>query len=146
VRPEFLHFSMWALHLTLSSGTGKTVFLFYVLLQSILDAQPTLLRYVGGLALGFSEKGVERFEREVTLDTLARAEAYPSGTWALLDTQFTELGNDTGTPTGIFESPNLYVMLTTSPEVTRFKEWQEQASASLTIMEPWSWEEYAFAA
>jgi hypothetical protein len=102
-----------------------------------------VLRYLGGCIVGFNERGVDIFDGGFTLETMARVEAYPPGTWALLDTLFTDWGNEKGTPTGIFNLPHLSVVFTTSQEVTRFQEWQKQVAARLKIMEPWSLEEYS---
>jgi hypothetical protein len=70
-RPNFLR-STPVIHLTVTSGTGKSVFLFYVLLLRILDAKPTVLRYDAGLAVGFTQYGVEILGEESSFEARKR--------------------------------------------------------------------------
>jgi hypothetical protein len=90
-----------------SGASGKTVFLFFVLLQCILDAQPTVLRYRDGSVIVFIETGVRWLEAH---DFDRHSEVYPDGTWALVNAQFTIKGDSTGTPSGDFLGARFFVV------------------------------------
>jgi hypothetical protein len=124
---------------------GKTVFLFYILLQRILDAQPTILRYVGGTLIGFStDKGLEDIIGNGN-GTLRRVQSYPCGTWALADPEFAAAGAEKGAPGSELKQGNLFTV-TTSPLEEQYEEFQKQRNATLLVMNPFSWEEFLFAA
>jgi hypothetical protein len=142
VRPNRFEIALNAICLP-SDMSGKTVFLFFVLLQRILDAQPTLLCYDGGKAIGFDKSGVQIFDPDIASTEWHR---YPYGTWVLIDSLFTESGNAAGTPLGGFRFPKFFVVFTTSPRPDRYQEWAKQQGAWTRTMRPWSCEEYSFVA
>jgi hypothetical protein len=120
------------------------VWLFYLLLQRILDAKTTILRYYDGIVVGFTVKGVELFPPHRP-ETLKRVQEYPEGTWALIDEQFRISGDTYVAPEGLFSSPNLYTIFTAS-QPNRYKSWMKQSCATRLIMNPFSMREYLFAA
>jgi hypothetical protein len=73
-----------------------------------------------------------------------RVESYPDGTWALADPEFAEPGE--GAPGSELKRANLFTVFTTSPLEERYKEFQKQCNTTLLVMNPFSWEEFLFAA
>jgi hypothetical protein len=106
-----------------------------------------VLHYRDGSVIEFVQGGVSWLRAEDFARRLrVYPPVYPDGTWALVDTQFTSESNPKGTPSGDFLGACFFVVLTTPPEEDRYSQWQTQAGAKMTIMKPWSWEEYSFAA
>jgi hypothetical protein len=121
---------------------GKTVFLFYVLFVCMLDRQPTLLRHKGGAIIGFTD------EFRVFPSTAAllpqQTEEYPSGTWALADSEFA--ADKEGTPGDELKGSNMFTIFTTSPLEVRYKEFCKQRGAPTLIMNPFTLDEFMFSA
>jgi hypothetical protein len=120
-------------------STGKTVFLFYLLLLRILEGKPTLLRLDKGRLVGFSSDGMRvHSSKEPDRDDLWD---YPRGTWALADPNYGE-ERVFGAPGGpLLHDPHLFVVFTTSPERKRFAEWAKQTISPVLVMHPIPYDE-----
>jgi hypothetical protein len=101
---------------------------------------------VNGHIIGFSDKGYEVIHASVGLDANLRTDAYPEGTWALVDVDFKEPGNTQGTPESALKGRNLFTVFTTSIEADRYDEFCKECNAEFLVMNPFSWDEYYFSA
>ncbi|KAH8116378.1 hypothetical protein DFH11DRAFT_1580210 [Phellopilus nigrolimitatus] len=117
-------------------GVGKTTFLFVVLINRLLNAEPTLFRGCKGNYIGLSEHGCFIYPPSPSPNNLA---IYPKGVWVLADPGFAV------DAFGAIDEPlynlNFFVVYTTSPNEARFKEWHKQTNATTLFMAPWSWDE-----
>jgi hypothetical protein len=95
--------------------------------------------------IGFStDKGFERIRGKDIGDIILRVERYPYGTWALADPEFAAAKSRA--PGSELRLGNLFTVFTTSPLEERYKEFAKQRNATLLVMDPFSWEEFLFAA
>ena len=123
--------------------TGKTVFLFYALIQRILNAQSTILRYEDGRYIGFDNRGCKAFGAHPQGDP---DWVYDDRTWVLADTQYKAAENPTGIPTAPLTSvTSFFVVFSTSPKRERYYDWAKINSCLYLYMKPWTWEEIHFA-
>jgi hypothetical protein len=120
---------------------GKTVFLFFVLIQCILDKRPTLLRYSKGTIIGFTN---EFKVFPYISDLVAETAKYPYGTWALADSEFSADGD--GRPGNELKGSNMFTIFTTSPLEARYKEFCKHRNAPTLVMNPYSLDEFLFSA
>jgi hypothetical protein len=112
---------------------GKSFFLYYILIERVLDAEPTLFQLDSKRAFmlfGQADVCVHHLER---IDT----EKYP-GAWALVDSNASI--NEPRGELCVFES-RFFLIQATSPQPSRWKEWAKQRDAPLVVMEAWSWQE-----
>jgi hypothetical protein len=116
---------------------GKTVFLFYVLFQCILDGQPTLLRHEFGKIIGFADE----FK---VFPSPPLTEEHRYGTWALADSEFS--ADEEGTPGNELKGNNLFTIFTVSPLEARYREFCKQRNASTLVMNPYTLDEFLFSA
>jgi hypothetical protein len=114
---------------------GKTIFLLYLLFRRIRGKKITLLRLADNRFIGFSNDGV-RLHSVLSPDMDANWN-YPLGTWALAD--ISSAGTNLGGP--LLVGNKLFVIVTTSPERSRYKEWSEKTYSALYVMDPTSEEE-----
>jgi hypothetical protein len=108
---------------------GKTLFLFWLMTERLLDGKPTIFQTKKDEYAYFSAEGFRRLsDRE-----LKRID----NTWLLVDMQYS-----TGPPPMKRNVP--FTIFTTSPLEKVYKQWMKQVSARMVIMNPWEWEELNF--
>jgi hypothetical protein len=115
-------------------STGKTVFLQYLLVERILDGLPTAYQMDSQkLFLFLGAQDVQIFTERDMLDP----EIYENA-WALVDSN-----GGLEAPRYDLVKPNskFFVVQATSPQPRRWKSWKKERSASMVIMNPWSWKE-----
>jgi hypothetical protein len=110
---------------------GKTVFLFYLLFIRILQKKVTLLRLSDNQFIGFSNDGVRL--HSLHLPQMDANWDYPLGTWALVDSYCADSLEMNGP---LFDNNKLFVILTTSPKVSRYHGWAERTHSPLYVMDP----------
>jgi hypothetical protein len=120
--------------LTLILTIGKTVFLSYVLIERLLTGLPTVYQTSKSMTFVFlGPDDVRIYPQSTYLDP----EKYPDA-WALVDSN-----EDMIVPRPELTDSNskYYVIQASSPQPKRWKEWKKKLSASLIVMEAWTWEE-----
>jgi hypothetical protein len=123
---------------------GKTSFLFYVLVQRILDKKPTLLRYSASKIIGFNESGVDEFSNSPPSDDKAWR-SYPERTWVLVDSNFKGPYNTTE-PSGAIlnETRNFFIIYVAFPDVhDRYNEFSKRNNMPLRVIPDWDMDELA---
>jgi hypothetical protein len=111
---------------------GKTTFLYFVLIERILAAKPSLLQ-LDPHVIFFVDGTLKVFSRGSLLDP----GGHP-GVWALVDSN-ANLSVPDPVFTGLHSS--FFVVQASSPNTARYKSWKRQLSAKLVVMKEWSWEE-----
>ncbi|KAH8986501.1 hypothetical protein EDB83DRAFT_2683759 [Lactarius deliciosus] len=113
-------------------GIGKTCFLYYLLFRLLSQGTPVSLQRSSHI-LVFRDDGVYRHPLDAVPDYL------PEGTWALSDA-----GRVAEKPCKVFldaAEDTAWIIQTTSPLETRWKEWAKQHSAVTFVMKGFSAEE-----
>ena len=97
-------------------ASGKTYFLLFVLLQRLSKGQPTAVQYNKDTFILFDDQGPTDHFGNTGFSFL-------NGTWALRDSN-----GCTVTPCFAFQrsQEEVFVLQTTSPLVSRYKEWRKQ--------------------
>jgi hypothetical protein len=114
---------------------GKTIFLLYLLFKRILQKKRTLLHISKDQFIGFSDDGVCLHSKEDPAMDINWD--YPLGTWTLVDS-YSKAYKMVGP---LLEDYNLFVIFTTSPEISRYHGWSERTDSPLYAMDPTSEEE-----
>ncbi|KAH8989830.1 hypothetical protein EDB92DRAFT_2088985 [Lactarius akahatsu] len=113
-------------------GIGKTCFLYYVLLCRLSEMEPVALERPDFFIL-FHEGGVYRYPK-------ADPNFLPEFTWALTDST-----GQTPEPCSAFQTVSkrrkAWIIQTTSPEETRWRDWHKYCTADKFLMNPTSIEE-----
>ncbi|KAM6499073.1 hypothetical protein JOM56_004581 [Amanita muscaria] len=119
--------------ITGTPGIGKSIFLYFVLVERILNGQCTAYQYTSTVILMLGSHDVRIFPADPRLDT----RKFP-GTWALVDSNVELIP-----PRGEFTSAHskFYLIQATSPQPSRWKAWKKQLSAAIAVMKPWSCKE-----
>ncbi|KAJ7190951.1 hypothetical protein GGX14DRAFT_482303 [Mycena pura] len=122
---------VWASHLPLILDClGKSLFILFALVQSLLAKRPVALCQSAFDFLYFDENGV-------SLVPWAQAGSFklPRGVIALYDAV-----PDQDSPRGVFTNRRhaAYIVHATSPKISRWKEWSKQLNAMLWPMPLWS--------
>lgn len=115
-------------------GIGKSLFLYFVLIERILNGQCTAYqRSPNSVILMLDRHDVRIFRANACFD----CQGFP-GTWALVDSNAT-----LGQPRDEFMDTHsdFYLVQATSPQPARWKAWKKQLSAAMAVMKPWSWKE-----
>jgi len=115
---------------------GKTVFLFYLVLALIMDAQRFAIQWTHDFY--YVVKGPE----DVQIHSLNPAEVDAvEDMWALSDSNA-----DVGVPASVFTTlrSSCYLVQTSSPKSERWKEWRKQREAGIMAMESFRWDEMYF--
>jgi hypothetical protein len=123
--------------------SGKTAFLFYVLVQRILDKKPTLLRYSDDRIIGFNENGVDEFSPSPSSDDEAWL-SYPERTWVLVDSNNLEGPYYTEEPSGaiLHESRKFFIVYAAHRD-NRYSRFSERNNMPLVVIPEWSVDELA---
>ena len=114
--------------------TGKTFFLYFVLIERILDGRSTAFQWdPSRVVLLLNRHDVRTFPSAINFDP----EGYP-GTWALVDSNSSLV-----TPRSEFidARSKFFVVQAASPRPERWKTWKKELTAEMAVMKPWSWEE-----
>ncbi|KAH9172974.1 hypothetical protein EDB89DRAFT_1905677 [Lactarius sanguifluus] len=113
-------------------GIGKTCFLYYVLLRRLSEMEPVALERPDFFIL-FHDGGVYRYPK-------ADPNFLPKSTWALTDST-----GQTPEPCSAFQTVSkrreAWLIQTTSPEETRWRDWHKYCTADKFLMNPTSIEE-----
>ncbi|KAJ7216600.1 hypothetical protein GGX14DRAFT_550392 [Mycena pura] len=113
----------WATVVTGHPGIGKTMFLIYLLLYRLERRSPTAVQITRDRYYIFDEQGVTAF----------RLDQFPSrlrGCWGLVDSNQSVIA-----PCDPLTSLAQYVVLTTLPEPTRWKQWLKYSGGELIVSE-----------
>ena len=114
--------------------TGKTFFLYFVLIERILNGQRTAFQCDHGRAiLILDHHDLQIFPVATRFDP----EAY-SGMWVLVDSNSRVVQ-----PRDEFISAHskFFVVQAASPQPMRWKTWKKERDADMAVMKPWTWEE-----
>jgi hypothetical protein len=106
--------------------TGKTCFLFYLLLQRLCQGLPTAFQIHATRFFLFTDKGSSVHSSDSWL-------AFPSGTWALADSSESIMQ-----PCNAFLEASMrdvWVIQTSPPSQSRWKDWKKQRRARLFVMD-----------
>lgn len=109
-----------------SRASGKTHFLFFVFLQRLSKGLPTAMQYNDDVFVLFTDEGPTTYDSNDGF-------CLPAGTWALTDSNI-----GSGEPCFTFHTSgrDVLVVQTTSPKVSRYKEWKKQrGGVKMFVME-----------
>ncbi|KAH9000114.1 hypothetical protein EDB92DRAFT_2100302 [Lactarius akahatsu] len=108
-------------------GIGKTCFLYYILLRRLSEMEPVALERPEFFIL-FHDGGVYRYPK-------ADPDFLPKSTWALTDST-----GQTPEPCSAFQTVSkrleAWIIQTTSPAVTRWRDWHKYCKADMFVMNP----------
>jgi hypothetical protein len=123
--------------------TGKSFGLYFYLLQNLLAAQPIALQTDTDSFFLFVESGAHlvRFTSNTAIYDIQshlKQLGCMEGMIALVDSS-----EISPSPAPIFSNHRFpfYIVQATAPRPSRWKDWVEQSSATVLVMEPWSWHE-----
>jgi hypothetical protein len=110
---------------------GKTILLYYVLVNRLLENKPTVLQNNSKDVFIFDDKGCH------VVEASSRQYSYRIGhqdTWALVD-----LGDKVATPADVIVDSSFFLVMASSPQPTRWKNvLKYRAPAALWFMKPFS--------
>jgi hypothetical protein len=118
-----------------NSNIGKSIFLYYALIERVLNGEPTLFQLGPKSAfMLLGQTNVRIFREDDDIDT----QEYP-GAWALVDSNAAIKA-----PRGELAMANsrIFLVQATSPQPSRWSEWAKQRRAPLVVMDPFSWHEF----
>ncbi|KAH9180197.1 hypothetical protein EDB89DRAFT_1900160 [Lactarius sanguifluus] len=107
-------------------GIGKSCFLYYLLFRLLSKKNPVALQRSGHFFV-FQEDGVSRYPLTAYPDNL------PAGTWALSDSNRTQLPCATFLEAASWGTA--WIIQTTSPLEQRWQKWKTQRSADIFVMD-----------
>ncbi|KAH9000046.1 hypothetical protein EDB92DRAFT_2079954 [Lactarius akahatsu] len=109
-------------------GIGKTCFLYYLLFRRLSERRPVALEQPGFFIL-FHEGGVYRYPLE------ADPRYLPDGTWALSDSNGEPaVAQPCSAFLTVSERKTAWLIQTTSPVETRWKNWRKTCKAGMFVM------------
>jgi len=122
---------------------GKTFFLYFALVERLLDALPTALQLGRDDIFLFQSDGVRLLPAAANIALLEFLHTITPRIWALVDSNAT-----LNIPAEMFISHTspFYVVQATSPKLDRWKEWKKQRKANEAVLQPWSWDELCIGA
>ena len=113
---------------------GKTLFLYYALIERILDKEPTAFQLDSKrVFVFFGPTDVQVCPNGERLDP----EKFP-GAWALVDSNASLIQPEEKL---ISDRSKYFVIQATSPQPLRWKAWSKYCDAELAVMKAWSWPE-----
>ncbi|KAF9513103.1 hypothetical protein BS47DRAFT_988844 [Hydnum rufescens UP504] len=118
-----------------SPGIGKTIFLYFLLVERILQGRPTALQRNPDRVILITNTGkVQIIPDKKHMDP----QGFP-GVWGLVDSNDSLMK-----PHWVFTDSHSQFFLVHScpPQPVRWKAWRKKFSASIAVMKPWSWEEF----
>jgi hypothetical protein len=110
------------------------MFLPYILLERILDGEPTIFQNTAESVYsvtGANQSDIKVYPRDGTLPSPP-----PAGVLALVDSNST-----VATPYNALIEHGYFIVQASSPEPRRWKSWAKEVNARVRAMGPWSWEE-----
>ncbi|KAF9491434.1 hypothetical protein BDN71DRAFT_1510348 [Pleurotus eryngii] len=119
-------------------GTGKTYFLFFLLLKKLAKGEPVIFSPNRRRVLYFASGGVQS-NKDITpsdLDPLIPKSSLDR-TWALINS---DEGDRLSPPTALVKAP-MFSVQATSPRTSRYKDWVKQRNADVSFVPRWTREE-----
>ena len=110
---------------------GKTIFLYYILVNRLLENKPTVLQNSSSGVFIFNDKGCYMLEASSDQDYYRIGH---QDTWALVD-----LGEKFAKPANVIVNSSFFLVMASSPQPTRWKDVREhRGPAALWFMKPFS--------
>ncbi|KAF9497909.1 hypothetical protein BDN71DRAFT_1494344 [Pleurotus eryngii] len=119
-------------------GTGKTYFLFFLLLKKLAKGEPVIFSPDRRQVLYFASGGVQ-WNKDITPFDLGPLipKSPLDRTWALINS---DEGDRLSPPTALVKAP-MFSVQATSPRTSRYKDWVKQRNADTSFVPRWTREE-----
>ncbi|KAG9316860.1 hypothetical protein JVU11DRAFT_2935 [Chiua virens] len=112
-------------------GIGKTLFNIYILVKRLGEKKAVAMQFMNGQPMYALFQGMAHF---YSLDNILPLYE-PPFVWVLCDSN-----DKVESPSGVFrgEQDRIRIIQTTSPKVSRWKEWTKQHGADIYVMDIWT--------
>ncbi|KAL6298943.1 hypothetical protein BKA93DRAFT_809003 [Sparassis latifolia] len=137
--------------LTGQPGIGKTLFLVYALTKRLTEGQPTILSTASLGYFLFQNSGAYQFTNADMDGSLLRSGIraihngdVPGGNFKEKDAGWILYDSNEAQGSLNWDSSSFRpwkMVFSTSPKLSRYKEWVKQKNAVMYVMKPWSWSE-----